>query len=160
MDVTFRPARDADVEFFHHLATETDPVWTRVCGLGVPLPGGFADRLWSGVHAIFTGVRADGSLVAEAAIYQADERDRTCWIEVNVVPTADRDDIERAATDQLLHRAFDRCGFRWAYLGHMVWQPPALAERWQAEEQARLPEYLLHEGSYWDYVVLGIARPS
>lgn len=160
MEPALRPAREQDLDFLYYLAAETDPCWLRVCGGGLPLPPVFSERVWAGVYALFVVQAPSGERLGVASIYRASERDGTCWVEAVLAPLTGHEavPIERAVLDELLDRAFTRCGFRRAYCAYPVWSPPSLSDLWHAEEEARLTDHIFHNNLYWDYVVLAV-RP-
>lgn len=156
-----RPVAEADMGFCYFLAVETEPVWRRVCSGGLPLPVRFGERLWRDVFAQYLIVDINGKPLGVGAIYEVDERNRTCSVDVAVLPVHAlpqryRSDPEGWTFSRLFERAFATCGFRKAYVRYLAWQPPAIEARWQSRREALLTNHLYHDGAYWDEVWLAV----
>ena len=160
LNLSFRPLGDSDLSYCYFLADLHCPGWLRVCADGMPLPPQFGARLWRGVFAQFLASVESGDPIGVAAIFDASDRHGTCWIDAwsSASSGATADSVERVMLSRVLTHAFDRVGFRKAYIKYPAWHPPSLDPAWKPEREALLINHLLHDGIHWDVGVMTIDR--
>ncbi len=158
-DLRIDPCGTEDLGFLYALAATVTQRWYRICRRGLPAPHEFEGALWHGVACQFVVRSTDGTPLAVTSLHDLDLRNGVGWIDVVADDGLGPRDVVMPATLHLLGHAFDHWPLRKVYATHIDLDPSPLASCGVPFElEARLQDFLWHNGMFWDRVITTVRR--